>query len=212
MGILKGLLKRAGTEGSCFDTIFAAYKNTRNETGFSPSQLFFLRNVRDPRLPDLGPEPKVGRMVEARDRVRAARAVAAEDKPGLAPLQVGDLVVGQHPKSMEWTMDGEVTAVTHGERAYIMTYHDGGQRMLTRNQLKLDKTGRCGYTAAEMRDLAKFIDLGEEEQGAGSATQQRAEAGGEGEQKGRGPRRSMCLIHSKRGVCFQVPVAEYSPH
>ena len=87
---MKGLLKRTETEGSCFDTAFSAYKNTRNGSGFSPAQLFFLRNVRDPRLPDLGPE----RMVAARDHVRAARVVADEDKPGLAPLHVGDLVVG----------------------------------------------------------------------------------------------------------------------
>ena len=98
-------------------------------------------------------------------------------------------------------------------RAYIVTYHDGGQRMFTRNQLKLDKTGRYSYTAAEMRDLAKFCDLGEEEQEAGSAMQQRADSGGEGEQRGRGPRRSNRLLNSRRrrGIGFQEPVAEYSP-
>ena len=48
--------------------------------------------------------------------------------------------------------------------------------MLTRSHLKLDKTGRFSYTAAEMRDLGKFCNLGEEEQGASPTTQQRADS------------------------------------
>ena len=99
--ILKELFKKTDSEGTCFDTAFAAYKDSRNARGYSPAQLFFLRNVRDPRLPDLGPEPEVEDMLASRDRVRTARAVGGEDKPVLPPLETGDLVLGQHPKTCE---------------------------------------------------------------------------------------------------------------
>ena len=64
-------------------------------------------------------------MVEARDRVRAARAMEEEDRAGLPPLEVRDTVVGQHPQTMEWSLDGEVSAVTHGNRAYSVRYPRG---------------------------------------------------------------------------------------
>ena len=70
-------------------------------------------------------------MVADRDKVRAARAVANKDIPGLPPLYVGDLVVGQLPQTEEWSLDEEVTEVTHGKKAYIVTCHD--------RHLKLDK-------------------------------------------------------------------------
>ena len=40
-------------------------------------------------------------MVQARDRVWAARATKEEDMQGLPPLEERDLLVGQHPKSSE---------------------------------------------------------------------------------------------------------------
>ena len=79
---------------------------------------FFLRNIRAPNTPSLWQEPEVEEMVVARDSVRAARATKEEDRPWLPPLEVGDLVVGQNPKSSQWTMAGEVSTVTHGGRAY----------------------------------------------------------------------------------------------
>ena len=42
------------------------------------------------------------------------------------PLEVWDLVVRQHPKSSEWTLAGEVSTVTHRDRAYNVKYHEGG--------------------------------------------------------------------------------------
>ena len=46
------------------------YRNTRNESGYSTNQLFFLLNWRDPKLPDLRAEPLVEEMVKARERVK----------------------------------------------------------------------------------------------------------------------------------------------
>ena len=159
IGVLKEILKKVDTEGSCFETAFAAYKTTRTESGFSPAQLFFLRNVRTAKTPSLWQEPIVEEMVVARDRIRAARATKEEDRPGLAPLEVGDLVVGQHPKSCQWTMSGEVSTVTHGGRAYWVKFHEGGGRLFSRVDLKLDRSGNYGYTEQEMRQLEELWEL-----------------------------------------------------
>ena len=152
-------MKKVDTEGSCFETAFAAYKTTRTESGFSPAQLFFLRNVRTAKTPSLWQEPIVEEMVVARDRIRAARATKEEDRQGLAPLEVGDLVVGQHPKSCQWTMSGEVSTVTHGGRAYWVKFHEGGGRLFSRVDLKLDRSGNYGYTEQEMRQLEELWEL-----------------------------------------------------
>ena len=73
--------------------------------------------------------------------------------------------MGQHPKTWEWSLVGEVSEVAHGERAYIVTYHEGGSRMFSRPDLKLDNSGRFGYTAAEMRELEKYCQTEEEKPG-----------------------------------------------
>ena len=39
--------------------------------------------------------------------------------------------------------------MTHGARAYYIKYHEGGGRLFSRKDLKLDKTGMYGYTEAE---------------------------------------------------------------
>ena len=201
IGVLKEILKRVDTAGSCFETAFVAYKTTRTKSGFSPAQLFYLRNVRTPGTPSLWQEPKVGEMVQARDRVRAARATKEEDRPGLPPLEVGDLVVGQHPKSSEWTLAGEVSAVAHGARAYYVKYHEGGGRLFTRVDLKLDKSGVYGYTDAEMRQLEELWrlhnpDMPGAQPGSGEPAQ-RAESGSSTR------RRSERLLNRRR-VTFLV--------
>ena len=48
------------------------------------------------------------------------------------------MVVGQHPKSGQWTMAGEVSTVTHGGRAYWIKFHEGGGRLFSRVDLKPD--------------------------------------------------------------------------
>ena len=72
---------------------------------------------------------------------------------------MGDLVVGQHPKSSQWTMAGEVSTVTHGGSAYWINFHEGGGLLFTRVDLKLYKSGVYGYTDAEMRQLEELWRL-----------------------------------------------------
>ena len=44
VGLVKAILKKTDEEGSCFEEPFAAFKNARNDSGYSPNQLFFLHN------------------------------------------------------------------------------------------------------------------------------------------------------------------------
>ena len=53
MGLIKQIMKKMEEEGSCMEEALAVFRNTRNESGYSPNQLFFLRNWRDHKLPDL---------------------------------------------------------------------------------------------------------------------------------------------------------------
>ena len=70
-----GLVKKTNEEGLCLEEALAAFENTRSESGFSPDQLFFLRNLQNPSLPNLITEPVVEEMVEARNRARAGGTV-----------------------------------------------------------------------------------------------------------------------------------------
>ena len=143
VGLVKGIMKKTEEKGLCFEEALAAIKNTRNESGFSPNQLFFLRNLRDPSLPNLLAEPVVEEMMEARDRVRARAMVKKdEDNRGWPKLHRGDLVRGRHPKTKEWSMKGEVVEVVHGERAVFVVMDDRSSRLYKREDVRLDTTKR----------------------------------------------------------------------
>ena len=108
----------------------AAFKNTRNKSGFSPNQLFFLRNWRDLTLPSLMDKPTAEEMVNACDIVRAKRMVKkVKDKRGWKQLNRGDQVRGRHPKTKEWSMKGEVAEVVHGGRSVFVDLDDRSSRM-----------------------------------------------------------------------------------
>ena len=53
VGLIKMIMKKTQEEGSDMEEALAVFRNTRNESRYSPNQLFFLRNWRDPKLPDL---------------------------------------------------------------------------------------------------------------------------------------------------------------
>ena len=53
---------------------------TRKPSGYSPNQLFFLRNWRDPKLPSLLPKPSTEEMVKVRDRVRVGITVKRDEE------------------------------------------------------------------------------------------------------------------------------------
>ena len=73
--MIKAIMKKTEEDGSDFEEALAVFKNTRNESSYSPNQLFYLRNWRDPYLPHVHEEPAVEDMVNARDRVRHGRSL-----------------------------------------------------------------------------------------------------------------------------------------
>ena len=44
VGLVKKIMKNAEEEGSCMENAMSVFRNTRNESVYSPNQLFFLRN------------------------------------------------------------------------------------------------------------------------------------------------------------------------
>ena len=71
--MVKAIIKRTNNKGSNFQEAFAAWKNKRNVSGFSSNQLFFLRNIRDPKQPALIKVQITEGMVKARVGQRAER-------------------------------------------------------------------------------------------------------------------------------------------
>ena len=106
MGLVKAIMKRTEMDYTSFEEAFSAFRSTRNCSGISPNQLFFLRNVRDPKLPSLTRERDIDDMVKARDMLSVERAVRGEDEAGLPSLMLRYLVRGQDPKSGEESLGG----------------------------------------------------------------------------------------------------------
>ena len=117
-------------------------------------------------------------------------------------MEVGDLVVGQHPKSGQWTLAGEVSTATHGGWAYWVKFHEGGGRLFSRVDLKLDKSGVYGYTEQQMRQLEVLCSEWRNPEGyegqPGDKEKQKAESG---------KRRSRRLLNRQR-VSFVVEPEE----
>ena len=47
VGLVKKIMQKTEEEGSCTEEAMLVFRNTRNDSGYSPNQLFFLRNWRD---------------------------------------------------------------------------------------------------------------------------------------------------------------------
>ena len=91
-------MKKTEEDGANFEEAFAAFNNTNNKSGYSPNQLFFLRNWRHPTLSDLRGEPSVEEMVKARDKKRLDRVNSEQERQALTKLSVGDLMLRQDPR------------------------------------------------------------------------------------------------------------------
>ena len=99
--MVKQIMQKTEEEGSCMEEAMLVFRNTRNDSGYSPNQLFFLRNWRDHNLTDLRPEPSVEEMVKAMDRIKGGCYKVGTDelKKAWPRLFPGDMVRGQHPKT-----------------------------------------------------------------------------------------------------------------
>ena len=142
VGLIKMIKKKTETEGLDMEEALVVFRNTRNESGYSPNELFFLRNWRDPKLPDLRAKPVLEEMVKARERVKGGCYKVKEDKLKAAwpALNPGDMVRGQHPQTKEWSLKGQVLEMVHGNRAVNVDLDDGRTRLFARDDVRKDTT------------------------------------------------------------------------
>ena len=68
--LIKQIMKKMEEEGLCMEEALAVFRNTRNNSGYSPNQLFFLRNWQDHNLSNMRAEPMMEEMEKARERVK----------------------------------------------------------------------------------------------------------------------------------------------
>ena len=102
VGLIKAILRMTEEEGSCFKEALAVFRNIRNESGYSPNQLFFLRNWRDHNLPHVLAEPVVEEMEKARDIVKVGHRVKKDENTrGWPQLHLGNIFRGRQPKTKE---------------------------------------------------------------------------------------------------------------
>ena len=142
MGLIKQIMKKTEEEGSDKEDALAVFRNTRNESGYSPIQLFSLRNWRDHNLPDLTAEPVMEEMVKAREMVNGGCYKVREDelKAAWPALHAGDMVRGQHPQTKEWSLKEEVLEMVHRNRAFNVDLDDGRTRLLARDGVRKNTT------------------------------------------------------------------------
>ena len=152
VGLVKAITKKTKDNSANFKEAFAAFKNTRDKSGYSPNQRFFFRNWHNPMLPDLVEELSVEDMVKARDKVRSDRVNPEQETRALPKL-----VLGQEPqppgKTGKWNMAGTVVSTTHGERLVFSKFNKSRSRMFNRADVKLDTTGEKAYDKAEEEGL-----------------------------------------------------------
>ena len=143
VGLIKAIMLKTKEEGLSFDKALTVFKNIRNESGYSPIQLFYLRYWRDRNLLNMQDEPAVEEMAKAKDRIRFERKVNKDKLTKSWPkLHLGDLVRGQHPKTKEWSMKGEIVELVHGKRSVNVMLADDDSRLFLREDVRLDSTKR----------------------------------------------------------------------
>ena len=93
-------------------------------------------------MPDLRAEPVMEEMEKARERVKGGCYKVTEDelKAAWPALHAGNMVRGQHPKTTEWSLKGEVLEMVHGNRAVNVDLDCGRTRLFARDAVRKDTT------------------------------------------------------------------------
>ena len=157
VGLIKQVMKKTEEEGSSFKEALVVFRNTRNESGYSPNHLFFLRIWRDHNLPKLMAEPVMEKIEKARERVTGGCKKVEEDKTKMAwpKLCLGDMVRGQDPKTKEWSLKGKVMELVHGDRSVNVDLEDGRLRLIERSAVRKDTTK--AYREMEEEELRSQV-------------------------------------------------------
>ena len=121
MKSMKALLQKCHMTRENFDHALLEWRNTARADGISPAQAFLGRRQRT-QLPCLSLpafETTFAEAAEARDAagatVKAEYDAHARDLP---PLQVGDSVLLQDPKTKDWTEEGIILGQHAAGRSY----------------------------------------------------------------------------------------------
>ena len=74
------------------------------------------------------------------------RIQGGQDKLALPKLKVGDFVIGQDPKTREWTLGGTVVESTvHGDRSMFVKFRKSRYRMFNIENVKKDTADEFRY-------------------------------------------------------------------
>jgi len=143
---MKRLIQKCSRENQNFRQALLEWRNTPNDTGYSPAQAFFGRRQRG-ILPAITQAESI--MAEFREARLAQKAARKEtyDKRALALpiLRVGQRVRVQNPATGEWPATGEVQEMCESGRSYIVLIEDGP--LVRRNRRMLRPVP--GATASE---------------------------------------------------------------
>ena len=135
---MKGLLLKCKYERSNFDKALAQWLQTPREDGYSPSDLFFRRHLRG-LLPSIPRQIDVQKGGGARDKGQQRyRDQMSGNKTPLTPLEMGDSVVLQDPKSDLWDTKAKVVEKRHNGRSYWVETEDGESFLRGRPMIRKD--------------------------------------------------------------------------
>ena len=137
---MKHLIEKYNCNWNAFEENLLEWRDTPNDSGSTPNELFFGRRVRTslPILPgktsfDIKNSVASG----AQRKKRRDKAYAKRRTHDLPPLDPGQTVSIQNPKGRRrWDKTGWIVHRKHEGRKYLVQFEDGTKRYVNRIQLR----------------------------------------------------------------------------
>ena len=132
---IKGLLQKCGDNWAEFDDRLLDWRDTPNECGYSPGEIFFARRMRS-SLPILPGKTSLNTCAaEIGAKLRPKQYEKRRTKP-LAEIQIGqDVYVQDHSGRKRWNRKATVTG-KDGGRGYTLITEDGTETARNRSHIK----------------------------------------------------------------------------
>ena len=136
---IKGLLQKCGDNWAEFDDCLLDWRDTPNECGYSPGEIFFARRMRS-SLPILPGKTSLNACAaeigaKVRKELRSKQYEKRRTKP-LAEIQIGqDVYVQDHSGRKRWNRKATVTG-KDGGRGYTLITEDGTETARNRSHIK----------------------------------------------------------------------------
>ena len=140
---VKGLLKKTDNFEQ-FKIALCEWRNTPRYDGLSPAQWFcgYRQRTAAPAAPDAYKRISDETFIRHQNRGGKRRMVTKKhlDKSAveLEPLEIGDNVVVQDPKTSTWSGKGTVHGKRDNGRSYIIDLAEGGRQIRNRRQIRPD--------------------------------------------------------------------------